>query len=56
MKKINVLFVAVALFLGATTMMNAQSKVAHINTQDLIEAMPEMKAAQSQLEKLKKIS
>ncbi len=54
MKKINVLFVAVALFLGATTMMNAQSKVAHINTQDLIEAMPEMKAAQSQLEKLQK--
>jgi len=33
--------------------MNAQdSKVAHINTQELVQAMPEMKAAQSQLEKL----
>ena len=54
MKKINVLFVAVMLFMGATSFVNAQSKVAHINTSDLVEAMPEMKAAQSQLEKLQK--
>jgi len=54
MKKINVLFVAVMLFVGATSFVNAQSKVAHINTSDLVEAMPEMKAAQSQLEKLQK--
>ncbi|MAY22847.1 MAG: hypothetical protein CMC74_08720 [Flavobacteriaceae bacterium] len=54
MKKINVLFLAVVLFVGATSFINAQSKVAHINTQDLIEAMPEMKAAQGQLEKLQK--
>lgn len=54
MKKINVLFVAVMLFVGATSFVNAQSKVAHINTADLVEAMPEMKAAQSQLEKLQK--
>jgi len=33
---------------------HAQSKVAHINTQELITAMPEMKAAQAQLEKLGK--
>lgn len=54
MKKINVLFVAVMLFVGATSFVNAQSKVAHINTAELVEAMPEMKAAQSQLEKLQK--
>ncbi|HPF12481.1 MAG TPA: OmpH family outer membrane protein [Flavobacteriaceae bacterium] len=53
MKKINVLIVAAMLFMGAN-FVNAQTKVAHINTQDLIEAMPEMKAAQSQLEKLQK--
>jgi outer membrane protein len=34
--------------------MNAQSKTAHIDTQALVEAMPEMKAAQNQLEKLQK--
>ena len=33
---------------------HAQSKVAHINTQELITAMPEMKSAQAQLEKLGK--
>lgn len=52
MKHLKLLFVAAALFMG-TSMMHAQdSKVAHINTQELVEAMPEMKAAQSQLEKL----
>jgi len=54
MKKIQLLLVAMALFMGATTFVNAQEKVAHINTQELIAAMPEMKAAQSQLEKLQK--
>lgn len=53
MKKIQLLLVAVAM-LGATSFVNAQDKVAHINTQELIAAMPEMKAAQSQLEKLQK--
>ncbi len=54
MKKFNVLFVAVMLFVGATGFVNAQSKIAHINTTDLVEAMPEMKSAQGQLEKLQK--
>ena len=53
MKQFKLLFVAAALFVGFTTV-NAQSKVAHIDTQALVEAMPEMKAAQSQLEKLQK--
>lgn len=48
------LFVAILLFIGATSFVNAQSKVAHIDTQALAEAMPEMKAAQSQLENLQK--
>lgn len=54
MKKIKSLFIAILLFVGATGFVNAQSLVAHIDTQALIEAMPEMKAAQNQLEKLQK--
>ena len=53
MKKMKSLFVAILLFIGATSFVNAQSKVAHIDTQALA-AMPEMKAAQSQLENLQK--
>ena len=54
MKKMKSLFVAILLFIGATSFVNAQSKIAHIDTQSLAEAMPEMKAAQSQLEKLQR--
>lgn len=54
MKTMKTLFVAIAIFMGATSFMTAQSKTAHIDTQALVEAMPEMKAAQSQLEKLQK--
>lgn len=54
MKKLKLIAIAVVLFVAGTSLTNAQAKVAHINTQDLVEAMPEMKAAQSQLDKLKK--
>jgi len=54
MKKIKTLLVASILFLGATSLTSAQSKVAHIDTQELIASMPDMKAAQNQLEKLTK--
>ncbi|GAB5401747.1 MAG: OmpH family outer membrane protein [Aureisphaera sp.] len=54
MKQFKLLFVAAALFVGFTTSVNAQDKIAHIDTQALVEAMPQMKAAQSQLEKLQK--
>jgi|TARA_B110001450_G_C17422682_1_gene400529 outer membrane protein len=54
MKKIKNLLIASMLFLGATSLTSAQSKTAHIDTQELIAAMPEMKAAQNQLEKLTK--
>jgi outer membrane protein len=45
------LLALVALFL-ATTAAVAQSKVAHINVQQLLMDMPEMKAAQEELKKL----
>jgi len=54
MKKMKSIFIALLLFIGATSFVNAQNNVAHIDTQALIEAMPEMKVAQSQLEKLQK--
>ena len=52
MKHFKTLLFAAVLIIGSTSFMNAQSKVAHINTQDLIEAMPEMKSAKAELEKL----
>lgn len=54
MKHFKTLLFAVALLIGSTSFMNAQSKVAHINTQELVESMPKMKAAQAELEKLAK--
>lgn len=44
--------VALFLFVSATGFVNAQSKVAHINVQQLLSEMPEMKAAQAELKKL----
>jgi outer membrane protein len=54
MKHLKTLLFATALFIGATSFTAAQSKVAHINTQELIKAMPEYTAAQAQIEKLGK--
>ena len=45
---------AVALMIGATSFVNAQVKIAHINAQELIESMPDYKAAQNQLDKVQK--
>ncbi|MDN3596301.1 OmpH family outer membrane protein [Zunongwangia endophytica] len=54
MKQLKTLFIALALTLGATTLVNAQdSKIAHIATQDLIESMPDYKNAMTQLDKLR---
>ena len=51
MKYFNTLIVS--LFLIALPLnINAQSKVAHINTQQLISEMPEVIAAQNELKKL----
>jgi outer membrane protein len=54
MKQFKTLLFAAMLFVGATSFSVAQSKIAHINTTDLVQAMPEMKAAQAELEKLSK--
>lgn len=54
MKHLKTLVLAAALIFGSTSFMNAQSKVAHINTQELVAAMPETKAARAELEKLGK--
>ncbi len=54
MKQLKTLLLATALCFGVINLTQAQSKVAHINTQELISAMPEMKAAQAELEALSK--
>lgn len=54
MKQLKTLLLATALCIGTVSFSQAQSKIAHINTQDLITAMPEYKAAQTQLETLTK--
>lgn len=54
MKHLKTILLATALCIGTVSFTQAQSKVAHINTQDLITAMPDYKAAQSQLETLTK--
>ena len=54
MKQFKTLLLAAALFIGGTSFIQAQSKIAHINTQDLIAAMPDMKVAQAEMEKLGK--
>ena len=43
MKTFKLLFVAIVLFMGATSLTHAQSKIAHINTSELVQAMPAMK-------------
>lgn len=53
MKNLKLFLVAIVLFIGTTTV-NAQSKIAHIDTQALVESMPQMKTAQSELEKIRK--
>jgi outer membrane protein len=53
MKQIKNLFIAAVLFLSATQM-NAQTKTAHIDVNELLAKMPEMVSAKAQLEKLSK--
>jgi len=53
MKKFKLILATLILTLG-TTAMTAQTKIAHIDAQQLIESMPEYKAAQTSLEKVQK--
>ncbi|WP_318344062.1 OmpH family outer membrane protein [Flagellimonas baculiformis] len=52
MRNVKRIAVALVLFVAATGFVSAQSKVAHINVQQLLSDMPEMKAAQAELKKL----
>ncbi|GAA4276970.1 OmpH family outer membrane protein [Aquimarina mytili] len=54
MKQFRTLLVALALTIGTSGFVNAQSKVAHIASQELVESMPAYKAAKSEIEKLNK--
>ena len=54
MKQFRTLFIALALMIGATAFTNAQSKVAHIATQELVQELPDYKNAMDQLQKLEK--
>ncbi|PZD78740.1 OmpH family outer membrane protein [Mesonia sp. K7] len=52
MKQFKTLLIALTLVLGSYGISSAQTKVAHIATQDLIESMPTYKSAMSELEKI----
>lgn len=52
MKQIKKIAVAIVLFVAATSFVNAQAKIAHIDVQKLLSEMPEMKAADAELKKL----
>ena len=52
MRNVKRIAVALVLFVAATGFVSAQSKIAHINVQQLLSDMPEMKAAQAELKKL----
>lgn len=54
MKQVKSLLIAALLFVGMSQTVAAQAKVAHINVSELMSGMPEMKAANAQLEKLGK--
>ncbi|WP_369992345.1 OmpH family outer membrane protein [Winogradskyella sp.] len=54
MKHLKSLLFAAALLIGATSFTSAQSKVAHINKEELIKAMPAYTAAQGEITKLGK--
>ena len=54
MKQFKTFLLAIALCIGTLSFSEAQVKIAHINTQELINAMPEMKTARAELEALSK--
>ncbi len=52
MKNLKRIVVAIVMFVATSSFVNAQSKVAHINVQQLLSEMPAMKNAQAELQKL----
>ena len=53
-KHLKSLLFATALFIGASSFVSAQNKIAHINKEELIKAMPAYATAQAEVEKLAK--
>lgn len=54
MRKLNVIIAFVALVLGAVNTVNAQAKVAHVDTQEIMAKYPAMIDAQKQFEQVSK--
>ena len=54
MRKLNVIIAFVVLFLGAVNTVNAQAKVAHVDTQEVMSKYPAMLDAQKQFEQVSK--
>lgn len=54
MKQLKTLFIATILFFSASQIASAQTKIAHVDTNELITKMPAMIEAQKQLETLSK--
>lgn len=54
MKQLKTLFIATILFFSASQIASAQTKIAHVDTNELITKMPAMIDAQKQLETLSK--
>lgn len=52
MKQIKILLIAVLLIIGANQTISAQTKMAHVDVNDIMAKMPAMLEAQKQLEKL----
>ena len=56
MKHLKNLLVVATILISSSLSVNAQSKVAHINTQELVEAMPDMKNAKSEIKVSKSLA
>lgn len=54
MRKLNVIIATVLLFLGTINTVNAQAKVAHVDTQEIMTKYPAMLEAQKQFETVSK--
>lgn len=54
MKQIKTIFIAAFLILGVCNITNAQSKIAHIASQELVNVMPQYTSAMGELERLQK--
>ena len=54
MKHLKTVLLETVLFVGTTSIVKAQNKIAKINTTELVQSMPDMKKAQAEIERLSK--